>query len=41
VKGNSFTDMNVVNGQTYWYRLGVLMKNGRLSELTAAQSITL
>jgi fibronectin type 3 domain-containing protein len=41
VKGNSFTDMNVVNGQTYWYRLGILMKNGRLSELTAAQSITL
>jgi hypothetical protein len=37
---NKFTDNGVVRGVTYWYKIGLLMKNGRLSELTAAQSIT-
>jgi hypothetical protein len=41
VKGNSFVDNNVVNGQTYYYRIGIMFKNGRLSNLTAIQSITL
>lgn len=40
LKTNSFTDMQVVKGVTYWYRIATLMKNGRLSELTIAQSIT-
>lgn len=39
LKTNAFTDSGVINGQIYWYRLGVLMSNGRLSELTTAQSI--
>jgi hypothetical protein len=40
VAGNSFTDTNVVKGQTYWYSIGVLMKNGQLSTLSTARSIT-
>jgi hypothetical protein len=40
VKGNSFTDTNVVRGQTYWYATAVLMLNGRLSSLSTAKSIT-
>lgn len=37
---NSFTDVQVARGTTYWYQIGIMMKNGRLSALTAAQSIT-
>ena len=40
VAGNSYTDMNVVKGQTYWYSIGALMKNGRLSALSTTKSIT-
>jgi hypothetical protein len=40
VAGNSYTDTNVVKGQTYWYTTAVLMKNGRLSPMSAAKSIT-
>ncbi len=40
VTGNSFTDTNVVKGQTYWYATSVLMKNGRLSPMSAVKSIT-
>jgi fibronectin type 3 domain-containing protein len=40
VKGESFTDMNVVKGQTYWYKVAVLMLNGRLSVLSAAKNMT-
>jgi hypothetical protein len=40
LNGNSFTDMNVVKGQTYWYSIGALMLNGRLSTLSPAKSIT-
>ena len=40
VAGNNFTDTNVVKGQTYWYTTAVLMKNGRLSPMSAAKSIT-
>ncbi len=34
VQGNTFTDFQVVHGQTYWYRLAILMKNGRMSLLS-------
>jgi fibronectin type 3 domain-containing protein len=40
VAGNTFTDTNVVKGQTYWYRVAVLMKNGRLSLLSSSKNIT-
>ncbi len=40
VAGNSFTDTNVVKGQTYWYSIGALMRNGRLSTLSTAKSVT-
>jgi len=40
VMGNSFTDTNVIKGQTYWYTTAVLMLNGRLSAMSAAKSIT-
>ncbi len=40
VKDNIYTDINVVKGQTYWYRVGLLMKNGRLSALSAIRNIT-
>ncbi|HEY6062528.1 MAG TPA: fibronectin type III domain-containing protein [Chitinophagaceae bacterium] len=40
VTGNSFTDTNVVKGQTYWYSIGALMRNGRLSTLSTAKSVT-
>lgn len=40
VAGNSYTDMNVVKGQTYWYKTAMLMKNGQLSPLSAVKSIT-
>ena len=40
LKTNSFADNGVVSGQTYWYRIGILMANGRLSALSAAQVIT-
>jgi len=40
VTSNSFTDNNVVKGQTYWYKVAVLMQNGRLSPLSSVQSIT-
>jgi len=36
VQGNSFQDAQVVKGRTYWYRLAILMKNGRMSLLSAA-----
>ncbi len=39
VKGNSFTDTNVVKGNTYWYATAVLMLNGRLSALSVAKSV--
>jgi fibronectin type 3 domain-containing protein len=39
VAGNSYTDMNVIKGQTYWYRIGLLMKNGQLSVLSTVKSI--
>ncbi|HTE11915.1 MAG TPA: hypothetical protein VK645_13115 [Chitinophagaceae bacterium] len=39
LKTNSFTDNGVVRGQTYWYRIGILMANGRLSDLSPAQAI--
>ncbi|MDZ4795593.1 MAG: hypothetical protein SGI83_15040 [Bacteroidota bacterium] len=41
VKGNSYMDTNVIKGQTYWYNVGALMSNGRLSTLSAGQSVTL
>lgn len=34
VQGNTFQDVQVVKGQTYWYRLAILMKNGRMSLLS-------
>ncbi len=37
---NTFTDTNVIKGQTYWYSVAVLMSNGRLSALSAVQTIT-
>jgi fibronectin type 3 domain-containing protein len=40
VMGNSFTDTNVIKGQTYWYTTAVLMLNGRLSAMSAVKSIT-
>jgi hypothetical protein len=40
LKTNSFADNGVVRGQTYWYRIGTLLSNGRLSQLSAVQSIT-
>ncbi|MGQ0739056.1 MAG: hypothetical protein ACT4OJ_08375 [Bacteroidota bacterium] len=40
VKGNAFTDTNVVKGHTYWYAAAVLMLNGRLSALSTAKSVT-
>ena len=36
---NTFTDTQVVKGVSYWYRIGILMKNGRLSELTIPQNV--
>ncbi|MBI5856142.1 MAG: hypothetical protein HZB42_00725 [Sphingobacteriales bacterium] len=38
--GNDYVDTNVVKGQTYWYAVAVLMRNGRLSALSTAKSIT-
>ena len=40
VTSNSYTDPNIVVGQTYWYKVAVLMANGRLSLLSNAQSVT-
>lgn len=40
VNGNSFTDTNVVKGQTYWYTIALLMKNGQLSPLSVVKNIT-
>lgn len=40
VQGNTFQDVQVVKGQTYWYRLAILMKNGRMSMLTPATAGT-
>jgi fibronectin type 3 domain-containing protein len=40
VKGNSFTDSQVVKGVTYHYAVALLMLNGRLSPLSPVQSIT-
>lgn len=40
VAGNSFTDTNVVKGQTYWYRVAVMLKNGRVSPLSDIKNIT-
>ena len=40
VTGNMYTDLNVVKGQTYWYVVAGLMKNGHLSALSASKSIT-
>jgi fibronectin type 3 domain-containing protein len=37
---NRFADSQVAKGQTYWYRIGTLMKNGRLSALAPAVSVT-
>jgi hypothetical protein len=39
IRGNTFEDRQVASGKTYWYRLAVMMKNGRLSHLSAAQSV--
>lgn len=39
IQGNTFEDHQVVKGKTYWYRLAVMMKNGRLSRLSTAQSV--
>ncbi len=40
VADNTYMDTNVVKGQTYWYSVAVLMKNGRLSALSTAKSVT-
>ena len=40
VADNTYMDTNVVKGQTYWYSVAVLMKNGRLSALSTVKSIT-
>ncbi len=40
LKSNSFVDRNVVKGQPYWYRVAVLMLNGRLSKMSDAKKIT-
>jgi hypothetical protein len=40
VTDNSFIDMNVVRGQTYWYTVAALMKNGKLSAQAVVKSIT-
>lgn len=40
VKDNSFTDTNVVKGQTYWYTVALLMLNGRLSPLSPSKNVT-
>lgn len=40
VKGNDYTDTNVIKGKTYWYKVAALMSNGRLSALSAVQTIT-
>lgn len=39
IQSNTFQDYQVVKGKTYWYRLAVMMKNGRLSHLSTAQSV--
>jgi len=40
VQGNTFQDVQVVKGQTYWYRLAILMKNGRMSLLSGVMAGT-
>lgn len=40
VKGNSFTDTNVVKGQTYWYTVALMLTNGRLSPSSAPKNVT-
>jgi len=40
IKGNTFTDTNIVKGQTYWYRIALLLLNGRLSAMSSSQSLT-
>ncbi len=39
IKGNDFTDPNVVKGNTYWYTVTLLLQNGRMSPMSAAKSI--
>ncbi|OQA12468.1 MAG: Amylopullulanase precursor [Bacteroidetes bacterium ADurb.Bin397] len=38
---NNFTDTNVVKGQTYHYRVAVLLLNGKLSAASTVKSVTL
>lgn len=40
VTGNSYVDTNVVAGTTYWYRVALLLRNGRLSAMSGVQSMT-
>jgi fibronectin type 3 domain-containing protein len=40
VKNDSYTDVKVVKGQTYWYAVALLMQNGRLSPLSGIKNIT-
>jgi len=40
LKGINYIDKSVVHGETYYYRIGLLAKSGRLSELSITQSIT-
>jgi hypothetical protein len=40
VTGNSFSDGQVVHGQTYYYKIAILMKTGQLSNLSPYKFIT-
>ncbi|MGO4293679.1 hypothetical protein [Chitinophaga sp. RAB17] len=40
MKTNTYTDKQVVHNVQYWYRIGLLMKNGQLSALTSPQLIS-
>ena len=40
VKANEYTDTNVIKGKPYWYKVALMMSNGRLSALSAVQTIT-
>ena len=40
VTDNSYIDLNVVKGTSYWYAIAILMKNGQMTSLSAAKNIT-
>jgi fibronectin type 3 domain-containing protein len=40
VAGNSFSDVQVVHGQVYYYKIAILVKTGQLSNLSSYKSIT-